>query len=373
MLANTRRAALGFKFVRKITNACVHEKATNNYKMNAWQVHSYGDELLRSSTRTPIVNEVNEVLVKVEAASVNPIDLLMKEGYARTVLNVLRKSDMELPLTLGRDFCGTIVSKGLASNSKFKMGDKVYGFVPLHKQGSFAEYVLAESDHICFQPEHLKPTECTSVVYAAMTAWSALFITGGLQFENTKNKRILVLGASGGVGTMAVQLLKTQGVQVIGTCSTNAVPLVRSLGADEVIDYTQPDYLKQIAESRYDIILDCAKFGVNNLPTNWKFKQFITLNSPLMLNTDKYGLLPGVLKSATTLVGDNIVILKDGKVIKWGFFLPCKKGFELINGLLTKKEIRPITHKEFDFDEIPDALAEVNKGHLRGKVVINVK
>ncbi|KAL3280984.1 hypothetical protein HHI36_004209 [Cryptolaemus montrouzieri] len=363
MFCNFVRKNLGrFKSeIRQLSGALAEEKLADQSRMQSWQVHSYGEDMLLSSIRIPIVYDTNEVLIQVEAASVNPIDVYMKDGYARTVLNLLRRNEMELPMTLGRDFCGTVVCKGLSVNSKYKIGDRVYGFIPLHKQGSFAQYVLADDGHICHHPKQLSPGESASIVYAAMTAWGALFITGGLQFGNSENKRVLILGASGGVGTIALQLLKSQKVHVTGSCSTNAVPLVKSLGADDVLDYTQPDYLKEISDRRFDIILDCAKFGADNIPRNWKFKQFISLNSPLMLNTDQYGLAGGLLKSGGTLLGTNIPHLKDGKVIKWGFFIPSESGFKFVHELVKNREIKPMLHKEFDFGQLPDAFDEVKK------------
>ncbi|XP_045470056.1 reticulon-4-interacting protein 1 homolog, mitochondrial-like [Harmonia axyridis] len=357
----------------KPANFAAQAQFSDVIKMNAWQVHSYEEDLQLSTARKPLLRFIDSILVKVESASVNPIDLYMKDGYAKNALNFLREDEMELPLTLGRDFCGTIVRKGLTVDKKYKVGDRVYGFIPLYRQGSFAEYVVAEHGHFHHQPDHLRPEESASMIYAAMTAWSALFVTGGLTRGNTKDKRVLILGASGGVGTMAIQLLKSQGVHVTGTCATDAVSLVRSLKADEVFDYTQQDCIQKISENRYDIILDCAKFGVDKIPNEWKFEQYITLNSPLILNTDKYGLVGGSLKSISTLLSENIIKIKDGKMVKWGFFLPCSKGFAFISRLVTCGLLRPVIHKKFSFEQLPDALNEVKKGHLRGKVVVNTK
>lgn len=134
---------------------------------------------------------------------------------------------------------------------------------------------------------------------------------------------------------------------------------MRSLGADDIYDYTQPNYIKEIAESRYpivlflklrfftnhfsnsryDIILDCAKYGIEKIPNEWKFKQFITLNSPLMLNTDRYGILGGLLRSTSSLLTQNMITLKDGKVVKWGFFIPSSSGFKFINHLVKNDQV----------------------------------
>lgn len=243
----------------------------------------------------------------------------------------------------------------------------MYGFIPLHKQGTFTEVITVDKNYVQKKPKHLTETQSASLVYASMTAWSALFIFGNLYFRNTRNLRVLVIGGSGGVGSVAIQLLKSQNCTVFTSCSTNAVDLVKDLGADVVYDYTDPDYLHNVSCEKYHIILDCAKFGVENVPQNWQYDEYITLNSPLLLNTDKSGLLCGLAESVKTLLQTNAT--KNGKW-KWGFFVPSGDGFKFIHELIQQKMIRPIIHQEFCFDDLPDAFKCVSEGHLRGKVVM---
>jgi NADPH:quinone reductase-like Zn-dependent oxidoreductase len=358
---------------RKLSTNKVKIKLQENSKANAWQVHSYGgiDELQYGPIRIPQIRCSDEVLINVEATSVNPIDLFMLGGYGKTLFQIPRNFEMELPLTLGRDFCGTIIYKGPQVGSAFGIGDKVYGFVPIHKQGSFSEVVVANKAHICKQPKDLSPAESTSLVYATMTAWSALYIFGNLLCKGAKGARVLILGASGGVGTAAVQLLKSQDCVVHGVCSDNAIPLVQSLGADQIFDYKDPNYLKKVeTEGYYHIILDCAKFGYDNVPKSWKFGTYVTLNSPLLINTDKFGLVGGLLSSANTFLKDNLKPPGEKKCVMWGFFLPSSSGFQFIHKLISNGKIRPLIHKEFKFDELPCALQELQKGHMRGKIVV---
>jgi NADPH:quinone reductase-like Zn-dependent oxidoreductase len=135
---------------RKLSTNKVKIKLQENSKANAWQVHSYGgiDELQYGPIRIPQIRCSDEVLINVEATSVNPIDLFMLGGYGKTLFQIPRNFEMELPLTLGRDFCGTIIYKGPQVGSAFGIGDKVYGFVPIHKQGSFSEVVVANKAHV---------------------------------------------------------------------------------------------------------------------------------------------------------------------------------------------------------------------------------
>ncbi|KAF2902857.1 hypothetical protein ILUMI_03332 [Ignelater luminosus] len=348
----------------------------NDHKMRAWQIHSYGDlsELQLTTARIPHISNPDELLIQVDAASLNPIDKAMINGYGRTVLNFFRRYELEFPLTLGRDFAGVVIDKGHGVGNEFKVGDKVYGIVSLHKQGSQAETVIADKSLTLLQPTHLNAIEATSVLYTSMTAWSALYITGELSIRDPRRCKVLILGASGGVGTVATQILKSQHASVIGACSTDAVPLVRSLGADVVFDYTSPEYVQNVAsEGMYDIILDCAKFGYQNIPQTWKFKRYVTLNSPLLINTDKYGLVGGLAASMNELVGANLTKCLDGKSMRWGFFVPSSDGLKFIDGLVRNKQIIPTIHKVFKFEELPKAYEALAAGHLRGKIIINMQ
>ncbi|XP_074027281.1 NAD(P)H oxidoreductase RTN4IP1, mitochondrial [Leptinotarsa decemlineata] len=347
---------------------------TKKRRIKSWQLHEYGgiDELQLGSIRLPVIRDPNEVLVQVNAASVNPIDLLMIGGYGRNLFQIQRNFENELPLTVGRDFAGTIIAKGHKVRDGMKVGDEVYGFIPLHKQGTFSEVILANACHVLPIPKQLSSIESTSLVYATMTAWSALFIFGNLVSKQTDGLRVLILGCSGGVGTAAVQLLKSQDCVVFGTCSSDAVSLVYNLGADCVFDYTSPDFHKNVElEGRYHIILDAAQIGYQNIPKSWKYDTYITLNSPLLKSTDSYGLMAGLAYSASDLLDANLRAYKDSSCVKWGFFIPSTRGFEFVDDLISKEKIKPVIHKTFGFGKLQDAFKTVSEGHLRGKVVID--
>lgn len=121
----------------------------NENRMKAWQLHSYGDDFQLTAARIPHIKHPDEILVNVEAASINPIDLAMKGGYGKTILSVLRGYELEFPLTLGRDFAGTIIGKGHGVGRDYQVGDKVYGIVPVQNQGSFAENLITNKKNVC--------------------------------------------------------------------------------------------------------------------------------------------------------------------------------------------------------------------------------
>lgn len=183
---------------------------------------------LASDVAVPAVR-AQEVLVRVAAASVNPIDCRIREGYARSVF------ERHLPLVLGRDFSGTVVERGSAAR-EFKLGKAVFGAVaPLSVQGSHAEYVAVHQNDICAKPANLSHTEAAAIPFASLTAWTALKRVAELQ----PGQRLLVLGGGSAVGGAAVQLARAWGVEVCATAGARSADRVLSMGA-QVADSSEP-------------------------------------------------------------------------------------------------------------------------------------
>ncbi|XP_066141407.1 reticulon-4-interacting protein 1 homolog, mitochondrial-like [Euwallacea fornicatus] len=341
-------------------------------KILSWTIHSYGDlnELQLIETRIPIITNPDDVLVQVKAASLNPIDLFMLGGYGRTSFQMLRNNEIEFPLILGRDFSGTIIGKG-HEVTELNVGDEVYGFLPPYKQGSFTKAVIASKHCVLPKPKNLSHTESGAVAYATMTAWSGLFIFANMINRPNKGLKVLVLGGSGGVGTAAIQLLKSQGCVVYTTCSKDAIPLVTSLNPDVIFDKEDSDFEKNVQlEAKYNIILDAAKVGIDNIPNSWKYESYVTLNSPLLVNNDNYGLVGGLIKSAGNLTAANASRICSGKTVRWGYILPSNSGFKFIHELICQGKIRPIIQEQFGFNDLPLAMETLQKGHARGKIVL---
>lgn len=360
-------------------------------KMCAWQIHSYGgiEELqLSCSVREPIITKPDDVLVSISASSVNPIDVAMMKGYGSTFLNKLRQAtqcnkneeNIELPLILGRDFGGQVVAVG-HNVTNIQPGDEVWGVISPTSQGCHAQRVVISQNNIRKKPVNLTMEEASSIPYTAVTAWSALKITGDLLVTGARGKRILVLGAAGGVGSVAVQMAKAWGAVVVGTCRTDAVPLVESLGAHSVIDYALPDSNERLkSEGQFDIVLDAAGVGPDAgqyaaCLKNWSNAKYVTLKSPLLKNFDEHGMILGALRSAADLVQPNITsgALTRGSSLRWGFFLPCDAALDEIQLLTEAGKISPCIQKVYSFKELPHAYDHVLGGHLRGKVVVSLK
>ncbi|XP_076646747.1 NAD(P)H oxidoreductase RTN4IP1, mitochondrial [Halictus rubicundus] len=385
------KSTFGNVHSRPSSKLSVKHKENVEDKMQAWQIHSYGglEELKLSNVRIPIIARPTDVLVKVEASSVNPIDIAMTRGYGAAVLNFMRKAKsltnggqyegLELPLTLGRDFSGIIVSKGHGVGSRLKLGDKVWGVVPVEQQGCHAGYVVVDDSLVSLHPKNISHIEAASILYAGLTAWSALWITGGLCYKTVltarKNNRILILGGSGGVGTMAIQLAKAWNMHVITTCSSDAVNLVQKLGADIVIDYKLNDADSRIiTEGPYNIILDCANQGPNQIRSKgYPHCTYITLNSPLLKNIDQHGLIAGAVKNMGELIRFNVPTAENKSCVKWGFFAPSPTGIKTLQEFVESGEVVPVVKKVYPFQELSVAYNRVVQGHLRGKIVIDMR
>nr|XP_018898056.1 PREDICTED: reticulon-4-interacting protein 1 homolog, mitochondrial [Bemisia tabaci] len=359
-------------------------------KMKAWQIHSYGglDELQLSEARLPSISS-DRILIKVSTSSVNPLDVAMTNGYGAILLNKIRQTEagscepiVEFPLTLGRDFSGTIIAKGDKVGSEFQIGDEVFGVTQPHESGCHAEFVTAHKCLVHKLPENIKPIEAGSTLYTGLTAWSALKVTGDLAIIPPKNKVVLVIGGAGGVGSAAIQLLKAWDAQVVATCAADAVPLVQSLKADVVIDYSSnSSKLISVLQSvgKYDIILDAAGIPESEIPNylpllkEWSLAKFITLKSPLLRNIDENGVINGMILNGFSLLANNLPNLFKGSTVRWGFFMPLNQGVKEIAHLLETGKMKSVIHKEFGFQELKEAYQTVKDGHLRGKVVVKME
>ncbi|KAH8324159.1 hypothetical protein KR074_000930 [Drosophila pseudoananassae] len=357
-------------------------------KMRGWQLHNYGDidELqLSDRLKVPSIRSSNECLVRIKTTTVNPIDVAMLRGYGATVLNKMRclpSNGIEFPLVLGREFCGELVHKGMGVS--LPLGTRVWGVVPLQSSaGAHAEYVTVPSYCISQAPKQLDDCEAASVLYAGLTAWSGLYVTGGLggpcgattSSGGGAHKRVLVLGGSGGVGTLAVQILKSQKVQVLATCSARNVEMVRNLGADFVVDYNDSEAMEELCKyAPYDIILDCAGQGAQKASElKYDYRQYITFSSPMLANIDQQGLVFGAIKNLGDLVQTNFKSFSQrGGLVKWGFFSPAPHGIEFLKKLVESRKLIPQIDCSFDFAELPKAFERLKSGHMQGKTVVKL-
>lgn len=323
--------------------------------MKAIVYHKYGspDVLELREVEKPVVAD-DGVLVRVHAASVNPLDWHAVTGtpYIARLQSGLRKPKSE---SLGVDFAGTVEEVG-GSVTQFRPGDEVFGV----RSGAFAEYVaVREGRAVVLKPANLTFEQAAAVPVAAVTALQGLRDKGRLQ----PGHKVLINGASGGVGTFAVQIAKALGAEVTGVCSTRNVDLVRSIGADQPVDYTQEDFTRN--GQRYDLLLDIAG--------NRSFSDCRRALNPngllVIVGGPKTNVLIGPLGH---FVG--VLLASVGRSQKAVPFLAnvSKENLLVLQELLEAGKVTPVIDRRYRLDEVPEALRYLGAGHARGKVVITM-
>src|SRR5438034_154041 len=301
----------------------------------------------------------DQLLVRVRAASVNPLDWHFIEGtpYFMRVMGVgLRKPK---DTRLGVDFAGTVEAVG-KNVTKFKPGDEVFG----GRTGAFAEYVcVREARAVAVKPASVTFEQAASVPIAGITALQGVRDKGKVQ----PGQKVLINGASGGVGTFAVQIAKSMGADVTGVCSTRNVDLVKSLGADHVIDYTKEDFTK--GAERYDVILD--NVGNHSLS---ECRAVLTPNGKYVLigggGADEQGFLGGLGKALWAMVFSKFVNQQMGMMMADA----NGKDLTILADMMESGKLKPVIDRTYkSLAEIPDAIRYLEEGHARGKVVISVE
>ena len=328
--------------------------------MKAYVQHAYGSaERLGLEDVADPVPAPDEVLVRVRATSVNPYDWHNMRGEPRVARLMPGGLDLRRPAipTLGCDVAGRVEAVGAAVTG-FRPGDDVYGLLT---GGGFGELVAVREELLAPMPKNLTYEEAAAVPMAAITAFVGLRDAGGLRAGQT----VLVNGASGGVGTFAVQLARAFGATVVGVCSSRNVALVRSLGAVEVIDYTTT---KTLANGRsYDLILDNAG------------SRAISALRRTMTRTGTFVVIGGRGGRWVRPVDRMISALARGPFVPQRMVradavaYPHKKRVLLeLKDLIEDGRVTPVIDRRFGFDELPAAVAYQEKGHAPGKVVVTL-
>jgi NADPH:quinone reductase-like Zn-dependent oxidoreductase len=325
--------------------------------MKAIVYHEFGspDVLRLEEVEKPVPND-NQILVRVRAVSVNPLDWHFLEGIPY-IARPLAFGFLKPTVTrLGVDYAGTVEAVG-KNITEFKPGDEVYG----NKFGAFAEYVVTSDKSLALKPASLTFEQAASLPVAALTALQGLRDYGKLQ----PGQKVLINGASGGVGTFAVQIAKAFGAEVTGVCSGRNVELVRSLGADHVIDYTKEDFTSRA--ERYDLILD----NVGNQPLSG-FRRVLTPTGKYVVvggggvNDSRWtGPMIGVIKMLTlkTFVNQEMrMMLAD----------MSRKDLAVLADLIQAGKVKPVIDRTYALNQLPEAMRYLEEGHARGKVVVTV-
>lgn len=308
--------------------------------MKAVVIHSYGgrDVLVTEDVHVPEIAD-DEVLIKVHAAGVNPVDWKVRAGYLKEML------PYEFPLILGWDVSGTVEKAG-SSVTRLNVGDEVYALADISRNGAYAEFIAVKGDGVALKPRSLDHIHAASVPLAALTAWQAIFGAA----ELSKGQKILIHAAAGGVGSFAVQLARWKGAHVLGTASARNREFLLGLGADEVIDYTVTPF-EDVAVD-VDVVLDAM--GGETQERSWK-------------TLDSEGILVSILGPPD-----------ENKAAEFGvrgvgvFVRPDAGQLAEIAELIDNGHVKPKVTEILPMADVAKAHEMSETEHVRGKIVLEV-
>ena len=333
--------------------------------MKAFQIKKYSkkEKLQLTEIAEPTVKE-NEVLVEIHAAGVNLLDTKIKTGEFKIFLPYKR------PLTNGHDMAGVVVKVG-AGVAAFKVGDEVYSRVGDYRIGTFAEYISVKENDLALKPKNLTMVEAASIPLVGLTVWQALVESANLK----KGQKVFIQAGSGGVGTFAIQFAKNLGATVATTTSTANIEMVKSLGADVVIDYKKEDFEKVLKD--YDVVLNSqdAKTLEKSLRILKPGGKLISISGPPDTDFAAQMDLPWYLKLVMKLLSFGVKKRAKRLNVNYSFLFMKAEGNQLneITALIESGKIRPVIDKVFPFEQTNDAMAYVETGRAKGKVVIKMK
>ncbi|WNJ92276.1 NADP-dependent oxidoreductase [Bosea sp. 685] len=322
-----------------------------------------GGALRLGETPVPELRE-NDVLIEIRAAGVNPVDAKIRDGEFKLILRY------RLPLILGSDLAGVVTRIG-SKVTRFSPGDEVYAHPGQDRIGTFAEFIAVDQANVALKPKNLTMEEAASMPLVALTAWQALVERAKLQ----KGQKVLIHAGSGGVGTLAIQLAKHLGAHVATTTSTANIALVQSLGADVVIDYKKDDF--ETVLQGYDVVLN--SLGKDTLEKSLAVLKpggtLISISGPPDPDFARKSGLGWPLQLVTRLLSSGIRRKAKRRRINYSFLFMTANGGQLgqITSLIEAGEIRPVMDRVFPFEKTNEALAYVETGRAKGKVVITMK
>jgi NADPH:quinone reductase-like Zn-dependent oxidoreductase len=305
-----------------------------------------------------------DVLIEIHAASVNPVDFKIREGKVKLLL------PYSFPLILGCDLAGVVVEIG-SKVRKFKKGDAVYARVGKMRIGTFAEFIAVSESEVSLKPESLSMIEAASIPLVGLTSWQALFEKGGLKPAG----RVLIHAGSGGVGSFAIQLARGFGAWVATTTSTDNVEWVKKLGASQVIDYRKEHFEERL--SGMDVVFDTL--GGETLKKSFLItREGGTVVSIAGMPDYKFARerhLGRKLQLIFAIASFKIHSIARRARVKYEYLFMNPSGAQLdqIRAMIESGKIHPVIDRVFPLEQVKDALAYVEAGHSKGKVVVQIR
>ena len=314
----------------------------------------YGLDALELRRLDKPVLEDHQLLIRVRASSVNPAEWYRVTGpfFARALGDGLRRPKSP---AVGGDLAGTVEAVG-KDVEEFQPGDEVFGTT----LGAWAEYAPAREPRLVRKPANISFEEAAAAPVAATTALQALRDHGAIQ----SGQKVLINGASGGVGTYAVQIAKSFGAEVTAVCSTSNVQLARSLGAEHVVDYTQEDFTR--SGERHDLMIDIA----GSSPFR-KFRRVLTPEATVVVVGAKFPSNKG-LGPLSHIIGTRLSALGRSQTVKFFVAKITKEDLIVLQELLEAGKMRSVIDTRYELSQVPEAMRYLGEGHARGKVVITI-
>jgi alcohol dehydrogenase len=333
--------------------------------MKAFIVKRYGkkEKLQLTEIAEPVVKE-NDVLVQVHSIGVNLLDSKIRNGEFKLIL------PYKTPFTLGHDVAGVVTKVG-SKVSKFKVGDEVYARPADYRIGTFAEFISINEKDVAIKPKKLSMEEAASIPLVGLTAWQALIEKANIQ----QGQKVFIQAGSGGVGTFAIQLAKYLGATVATTTSAANIDLVKSLGADIVIDYKKEDFETILRD--YDVVLNSqdTKTLEKSLKILKPGGKIISISGPPDSNFAKEIGLSWILQVILFFLSYRVRNEAKHRRVSYSFLFMKANGSQLsqIASLIDAGIIRPVMDKIFSFEATNEALTYVETGRAKGKIVVKLK
>ncbi|HEO8418452.1 NADP-dependent oxidoreductase [Niallia sp. FSL W8-0635] len=332
--------------------------------MRAMVIDRYGKVPMRlAEMPTPEIGEY-EVLAEIHAASINPVDFKIRDGKVKLLLKY------KMPLILGNDFSGVVAKVG-AKVTRFKVGDEIYARPRKSKIGTFAEYIAIHEEDIALKPKNLSFEEAASIPLVGLTTYQALADIMQLQ----KGQKILIQAGAGGVGTFAIQLAKIMGAFVATTASEAGANLVKSLGADEIINYRTEKFEEKL--KNYDAVFDTLggeilekSFGV--VKSGGKIVSVSGLPNARFGREYGSGFFKTLLFSALT---HKLTVLEKKHHVQYSFLFMKPSGEQLrtIANYIEAGKIKPIIDRVYPFENAQEAMEYAETGRAKGKIIVKIR
>ena len=307
--------------------------------MKAAVIREYGAQVEIANVPQPELL-VDSVLIEVHAASVNPVDNIVRAGYMKEMMPIL------FPFTMGFDVSGVVLEVG-DQVTKFKKGEEVFSRPNSMQAGTIAEYTVVKAEELALKPSNISHQEAASIPLVGLTAWQALVAKGNLQ----KGQKVLIHAGSGGVGTLAIQMAKHLGAEVATTTSSANIELVKNLGADTVIDYKTQKFEEELSD--YDLVFDMI--GGETMEKSFKVLK-------------KGGCLVSIKGQDTQGLADQYGVRFDA------FYMwPSGEMLSQLAQLISDGVLKPVIDQTYLIDQTQEAYDYLESGRAKGKVVIQVK